>query len=148
MVDNFDDEVFRWDFDHAPDAATFLADDTNKLSAFSVVPPGEYQWMPRDENEVDEGEPTLSLDGYTDEVGNDIVSGWFFPGRTPRQLDWLFTNRFDGGEKSAPATIGKYDQTRGAWRVYIGVATWATDNSINNRYRDLTITFTELEVLA
>lgn len=147
MVDDFDDEVIRWDFDFAASAAAFLADATNMLSAFSVQT-GEYPWYARTDNVVDTGEPVLSLDGYTDEIGNNLISPLFIPGRTPRQIDWMLTNRFDGGERSAPATIGVYDQDRGVWDVYTCIATWRTENSRGNRYRDLTVTFTEAEVLA
>lgn len=147
MVDDFEDEVFRWDEGFAVDAATFLADDTNKLSAFSVEN-GEFEWSPETQNTVEEGEERLSLDGYTDTIGNDIISPWNIPARTARQLDWLFTNRFNGGDKSAQATIGVYDQDRGSWDVFTCIATWQTGSSVNNRYRNLTVIWTEAEVLA
>lgn len=148
MVDSFNDEYLRWGEGHYSDAATFLADDTTLLSSFSVQPPGEYEWSPRTDNRIDKGEPTLSLDGFTDRVGNDVISEWFFPGRTPRQIDWLLTNRFNGDNDSELATVGVYDQSRGVWDVYTCVATWNTDNPINNRYVDLTVTWNEAEALA
>lgn len=145
---SFSSEVYRWSSGHSASSAVFLADATNKLSAFSVVPPGEYEWSPKTDNVIERGELTLSLDGYIDEVGNDILSPQFFAGRTARQIGWLLTNRFNGGERSYAATVGVYDQDNDAWRVYVCVATWQTDDSVNNRYRSLTIIYTEAEILA
>jgi hypothetical protein len=144
----FSSEVYRWDDGHAASAAVFLADVTNKLSAFSFVPPGETAWSPKTDNEIDRGELVLSLDGYTDEVGNDIISPQVFVGRTSRQVAWLMTNRFNGGDRSYPATVGVFNQDTGAWSVYTCIATWRTSESVNNLYRTITIEFTEAEVLA
>lgn len=144
---SFSSEVYRWDDGHAASAAAFLADATNKLSAFSVQT-GEYQWYPKTDNVIERGELTLSLDGYTDEVGNDVISPQFFAGRTARQIGWLLTNRFNGGERSYAATVGVYDQDNDVWRVYTCIATWQTADSVNNHYRSLTVIFTEAEVLA
>lgn len=147
MVHVFDTEVFRWAYDHAVDAATFLADDTNKLSNFDVES-GEFPWLPKTDNVIQKGAATLSLNGYTDRVGNDLISPLFITSRTSRQVKWMLDERFDTTEDSSPATVGVYDQDREEWAVYICVATWTTENSVNNRYRDVIVVFTEAEVLA
>lgn len=143
----FSSEVFRWDDGHAASAAAFLADATNKLSAFSVQT-HEYEWLPKTDNTIDPGETPVSLDGYSDEIGNDVLAPWLFVGRTSRQVAWLMSNRFNGGDRSYPATVGVFNQDTGSWSVYTCVATWRTSNSINNLYRDVTIEWTEAEVLA
>jgi hypothetical protein len=143
----FSDEVYRWDEGHAASAAAFLADATNKVSVFSVQL-GESDWSPQTDNTVDGGEQFIGLNAVISEIGNDILSPWKFVGRTSRQVKWMLDNRFSSGGRSEEATVGVYDQDRNAWTVYTCIANWRTENSINNKYRDVIITFSAASELA
>jgi hypothetical protein len=132
----FSSEQYRWGYDHYADSATFLADTDTIVENFPLDA-GDKPWTVACDNLPKHGERQIGLNARTTLIGNDILSPFTFAALTTNQYNWLLTNRFNGGDVDAPATIGIYDQKTGAWSVYTCIVTQPPEEAmkpINNNY--------------